>query len=52
MSSLVQVGKDTVTGTELDGASDPTLPPDAFACWWHPFSVTWDAVPEQSWLLT
>ena len=32
---------------------DAVLPPDAFACWWRPCGVTWDAVPEQSrsWLL-
>ena len=28
-----------------------TLPllPNAFACWWCPCGVTWDAAPEQSW---
>ena len=36
-------------GTGL--SSNPTLPPDAFACWWRSCGVTWDAVPEQSWLL-
>ena len=30
-------------------SSNPTLlsllvPPDAFACWWRPYGVTWDAV--------
>ena len=32
---------------------NPTLQPDAFACWWRPQAcgVTWDAVPKQSWLL-
>ena len=25
------------------------LPADAFACWWRPCGVTWDAVPKQSW---
>ena len=25
-------------------SSNPTLPPDAFACWWRPCGVTWDAV--------
>ena len=30
---------------------NPTLPPDAFACWWRPFGVAWDAVTGQSWLL-
>ena len=24
---------------------------DAFACWWRPCGVTWDAVAEQSWIL-
>ena len=24
------------------------IPPDAFACSWHPSGVIWDAVPEQS----
>ena len=30
----------------------PTLPPDAFASWCCPCGVTWNAVPEQLWLLT
>ena len=32
-------------------SSNPTLTPDALACWWRPCGVTWDAVPEQSWYL-
>ena len=32
-------------------SSNPALPQDAFSCLWRPCGVTWDAVPEQSWLL-
>ena len=32
-------------------SSNPTLLQDVFACWWLPCGVTWDAVPEQLWLL-
>ena len=46
MSSLV--GKDL----RSVATSNPTLQPDAFACWWwRRCGVTWDAVPERSWLL-
>ena len=32
--------------------SNPTLTPDAFACWWLSCTVTWDAFPEKNpWLL-
>ena len=31
----------------LVASSNPTLRSDAFACWWCPCGVTWDAVPEE-----
>ena len=32
-------------------SSNPTLVQDVFACWWLASGVTWETVPEQTWLL-
>ena len=42
---------DTATRMLSVANSNPNLPTDALACWWRRCGVTWDAVPEQSWLL-